>query len=121
MTEYDFEKYWQEKFAACIEAHTKPGTMELIMAAEGAGIPWTIAAIERLTENVDEETAQKILAGCACEYPKQQLREIKLAYAEHGLEAAHKMLQEQFLAALPRTPTSRKFRALFETLVALAI
>ncbi len=97
MEESDFEKYWLNKFATCIEKHTSPGTRDIIMGTEGKAIPWTIAAMERLQEHVDEETAKKIMVDCACQYSKPMLQEMKEAYAENGdLEEVHAMLQAQF-------------------------
>ena len=101
MPQEDFEKYWLDKFATCIEEHTSPGTKDIIMGTEGTPIPWTIAAMERLTEHVDEKTARKIMADCACQYPKKMLEEMKETYAENGdLEEVHAMLQAQFVIFL---------------------
>jgi hypothetical protein len=43
------------------------------------------------------------------------------SHADRRRSISREMLQKQFLAALPRTPNNRKFRTLFETLLALAI
>jgi hypothetical protein len=43
------------------------------------------------------------------------------SHADRRRSISRKMLQEQFLAALPPTPNKRKFRTLFESLIALAI
>ena len=53
------------------------------MSTEGTPIPWTIAAMERLQEHVDEETAKKIMVDCACQYSKTMLQEMKEEYAEN--------------------------------------
>lgn len=43
------------------------------------------------------------------------------SHADRRRSISREMLQKQFLAALPRTPNNRRFRTLFETLLALAI
>ena len=96
MPEDEFEKQWLAKFGACIERHAGPGTRDIIFTLQETGIPWTIAAMERLREHVDESTAREIMIGCACQHPKGQLLEAKHAYAGGGLEAAHAVLQKQF-------------------------
>ena len=97
MTQEDFEKYWLDKFATCIEEHASPGTRDIIMGTADSPIPWTIAAMERLQEHVDENTAKKIMTDCACQYSKKMLEEMKETYAENGdLEEVHAMLQAQF-------------------------
>ena len=73
MEQSDFEKYWLDKFATYIEEHTSPEARDKIMGTEGPPIPWTITAMERLSAEVDERTARKIMAGCACQYSKKKL------------------------------------------------
>ena len=101
MSQENFEKYWLNKFATCIEEHTSPGTKDIIRGTVGSPIPWTMAAMERLTANVDEPTARKIMVDCACQYSKKMLEEMKETYVENGdLEEVHAMLQAQFIVFL---------------------
>jgi hypothetical protein len=68
---------------------------------------------------------------CCWDVPKSELTDRRArswdnpdrrpSHADRRRSISRKMLEEQFLTALPRTPTSRKLRTLFETLVALAI
>jgi len=57
--------------------------------------------MQRLEALVDAETAGLVMAGCACQHPKEGLQAVRKAYAETGdLAVAHRMLQEQFEAFL---------------------
>ncbi|MCW4051194.1 MAG: hypothetical protein NWE89_15835 [Candidatus Bathyarchaeota archaeon] len=49
-------------------------------------------------ESHDPEAANDVLTGCACQFPKSQLNEMKHVYAEtKDLEKVHDMLQGQFV------------------------
>jgi len=70
-------------------------------ASRQAVIGWTEQAMERLLSLLDEETAQQVMTGCACQYPKEGLQAARQAYQETGdLSAAHCILQAQFEAFL---------------------
>lgn len=67
---------------------------------------------------------------CCWDVPKSELTDRRSrpwdnpdrrpSHADRRRSISRKMLHEQFLAALPRTPNNPKFRTLFETLLALA-
>jgi hypothetical protein len=68
---------------------------------------------------------------CCWDVPKSELTDRRArrwdnpdrrpSHADRRRSISREMLQKQFLVALPRTPNNRKFRTLFEALVALAI
>jgi predicted hydrocarbon binding protein len=113
MTQVDFEKFWRAQFARNVEAAAGREMRERIMVGDEvsslrpdrwSAITWTIGAIQRLDQLLDKNTRIDIMTGCACQYPKGKLRDIKKAYRETGeLRVAHQMLQEKFIVFLHRT------------------
>lgn len=113
MTRIDFEKNWRDRFAENIEARAGKKTREQIMAGNEVSsggrdrshvIAWTVNAIQRLDHLLDITTRIDIMTGCACQYPKDELQDIKNVYEETGdIRAAHQMLQEKFIVFLRRT------------------
>jgi hypothetical protein len=61
-------------------------------------IAWTRRAMERLDSLVGEEERKAIMTGCACQYPRSALQDVREAYEVSGgdLNLAHRMLQAQF-------------------------
>jgi predicted hydrocarbon binding protein len=110
---HDFERAWLVKFANCLEEVAGEEIREQVMAgSEGLSaqsdrqqvIDWSRQAMERLDALVDPQGRKEIMTGCACQYPKSQLQEIKRTFAEtQDLDLAHRMLQEQFEAFLEDT------------------
>jgi hypothetical protein len=108
----DFEKKWRERFAENIEAVAGREMREQIMSGvdvlpsgpdASSTIVWTIDAIERLEHQVDTRTCIDIMTGCACQYPKDELHDIKRTYNRTGdIRTAHTMLQEKFVTFLRR-------------------
>ncbi len=106
----DFERAWLAKFSNCLDEiageeirrQVMQGNEELSsQSSRQEVISWSKTAMERLDSLVDEEQAQEIMAGCACQYPKSALQEIKRKYKTTGdLDLAHQMLQEQFESML---------------------
>jgi len=104
--EFDFEKYWLNKFSKCLDEIAGEDIRKEILAGsenftDQTGInekfKWSREAIEKLDSNVDEEKRIDIMAGCACQYPKEELQEIKEKCEEtKDLDLAHQMLQEKF-------------------------
>jgi len=99
-----FEEQWLSKLNRCLMEHM-PEEAEAIMDETGHGdeeygpsvVGWTRALLDQL-EAVDPDRARDVLAGCACQYPKSRLDEMRRVYAETGdLERVHAMLQDQFL------------------------
>ena len=103
---FDFEKNWQAKLAGAVEERTDPNTrMVVLEGGESLNqespteekIRWTCLALSRLGEHVGLEERQEILAECACQYPREDLKEIKMTYRIYGdVDQAINMLQEKF-------------------------
>jgi predicted hydrocarbon binding protein len=104
--EFDFERYWLNKFSTCLHERVGKDLKEEIMkesesfsdaTIKNEILNWSQKAIEKLESHVDEEKRIDIMTRCACQYPKQDLQEIKKKYEETGdVDLAHKMLQEKF-------------------------
>jgi hypothetical protein len=55
----------------------------------------------RLEERADEQQCREVMTGCACQYPKAELHDIRACYARTGdADLAHQMLQARFEAFL---------------------
>jgi hypothetical protein len=60
-------------------------------------IAWTREAMRRLGSVVGEEERKAIMTGCACQYPRSGLQDVRKVYEATGdLDVAHGMLQERF-------------------------
>jgi predicted hydrocarbon binding protein len=104
--QYDFERSWLEKFADCIEEaagedvskQVIKGSEELSMRSDRTDvIDWSCTALEKLIDFVGESTAMEIMTGCACQYPRQDLQDIRLDYEElRDIDRSLQMLQEKF-------------------------
>lgn len=103
---FDFEQSWLKKFSRSIEnvageeisknilkgseSHSDESNREEI-------IKWSKEALEKLEDLIDNKKIMEIMTGCACQYPKKQLQEIRKRYEEtKDIGIAHKMLQERF-------------------------
>lgn len=110
---FDFEIYWLDKFARCIEQEAGAGVREAVMAGSESlsdaspraeVIAWSQAALARLLDRVDEAAGRRILTGCACQYGKEELQDIRAVYEATGdLGQAHALLQERFETLLVET------------------
>ena len=104
--ERDFERIWLAKFSNCLDEfvgkeirkEVMEGFGELSSRSSGSEIiDWTKGAMQRLNSLVDEERRKMVMTGCACQYSKSDLQEIKERYqATKDVNVAHQMLQEQF-------------------------
>ena len=105
--EFDFERYWLGKFADCLEAVAGERVRDQVMAgSEGlsqsssreAIIHWSQDAMQLLEDLVeDEHDRRQIMTGCACQYPLDDLQDVKRAYQQSGdLDTAHRILQAKF-------------------------
>ena len=102
----DFERAWLAKFSSCLDEiageeirrKVMKGNEELSsQSSRQEVISWSQGAMERLDSLADEKQAQEIMAGCACQYPKSDLLEIREKYeTTDDIDLAHQMLQEQF-------------------------
>jgi len=109
----DFERAWQAKLADGLREVAGEEIREQVMAGgEGLSalsdrqkvITWSRGAIARLDALVDLEGRKEIMTGCACQYPRSQLQEIKRTFADtQDLDRAHGMLQAQSEAFLKDT------------------
>ena len=104
--EFDFEKYWLNKFSKCLDEIVGEDIKKKILAGSenftdntiiDEKFSWSQKAIEKLDSLIDEENRIEIMTGCACQYPKQDLQEIKKKYEEtKDFDLVHQMLQEKF-------------------------
>jgi predicted hydrocarbon binding protein len=122
----DFEQQWLAKFRRCLDAAAGEDVRAQVMqgsetlssqSSREDVIAWSQAAMARLDAFVpDEQKRREIMTGCACQYPKSQLAEIRQVYQESGdADLAHQMLQEQFESFLRDTLQLRE--ALVEQIV----
>jgi len=104
--EFDFDRYWLEKFSRCLEQEAGEDVRTRVMlGSEGLNqtsdrlevARWTRTAIEKLSTLIDEHKLRTIMTGCACQYPKSDLSDIRQKYAEtQNLDIVHSMLQQRF-------------------------
>ena len=109
----DFERAWLQKLSSSVDEIAGEGIRKQVMqgseelSSESSSqdvIGWTVTAMERLDSLVDQEKSRRIMTGCACQYPKSNLRRMREEYAATGdLARVHRMLQEQFEAFLTDT------------------
>ncbi len=103
---FDFEKFWLNKFSNCLDSIVDNEIHDKIMqeseylsdnSSREEVIKWTDSAFKKLKSAVDEEKVIDVATGCACQYSKSQLQEIKKKYEEtKDIGIAHQMLQEKF-------------------------
>ncbi len=106
----DFERAWLGKFSRCLEETVGAEVRDEVMVGSeilaslsdrSAVIAWTQAAMERLDARASEGQRRRVMTGCACQYPKANLQDVREAYAATGdVELVHGMLQERFAAFL---------------------
>jgi len=113
MNHRDFEKDWVQKFSDCIDETAGQRIRNQVLkdlqkltssSTQKEIIDWIKAAMERLDVLVDQKKRIEIMTGCACEYPKSELYEIRKSYEEsQDIDLAHSMLQQNFLSFLRDT------------------
>ena len=113
LEEQDFERAWLAKFSTCLDEIAGEEVRKEVMAGSedlsshsGAQevVVWSKGAMHRLDSLVDEERRKEIMTGCACQYPKAALQEIRKKYEEtEDIDLVHQMLQEQFESFLKDT------------------
>ncbi|MFX1310450.1 MAG: hypothetical protein ACFE9M_08790 [Promethearchaeota archaeon] len=111
--EFDFEKYWLNKFYNRLNDLVGEELRKKIMAGSESftnstsvdeKCRWSQNAMEKLNSLVDEEKCIDIMTGCACQYPKVELQEIRKKYEEtKDIDLVHQMLQEKFESFLKNT------------------
>jgi predicted hydrocarbon binding protein len=102
----DFERAWLGKLSRCLrEVAGEEACQQVMEGSEGlpADSPghevtaWTEGAMRRLVSMVGVEERKAIMMGCACQYPRSALEDIRKAYEATGdLDVAHGMLRERF-------------------------
>jgi hypothetical protein len=110
---FDFERAWLEKFSNCLREFAGEAIRDMVMeGSEGLNsntdslevVHWSQEAMERLETRVDEETVKTIMTGCACQYPKASLQDLREEYAAtKNIASVHQKLQERFEAFLRDT------------------
>jgi hypothetical protein len=113
MSEHDFERTWLGRFSSWLDEiageeirkQVIEGSEELSShSSPQEVIVWSKGAMERLDTLVDEEKRKAIMTGCACQYPRSELQEMRQRYEEtKDIDAVHLMLQEQFESFLKDT------------------
>lgn len=113
MENTDFERAWLSKLSDCVESLTGTEIRDKVMRGSDAlsdasdrkeVIDWSAKTIERLETLFGPDLAKSIMTSCSCEYPKENLREVRAAYEAHGdLDQVHSMLQRQFESFLRET------------------
>lgn len=113
MSEQDFERAWLAKLSSClneiageeIRKEVMKGSEELSSHSDPQEvINWSKGAMEQLESLVDEKKRKEIMIGCACQYPKSALQEVRKKYEEtEDTDLVHRMLQEQFESFLKET------------------
>lgn len=108
--EFDFEKYWLAKFVKCLDDVPEEEIRKEVMKGSerlsknsnrGEVINWFKESMEKLDSLVDEKRRIDIMTGCACQYPKSDLQEIRKIYEEtKDIDVVHQMLQKQFISFL---------------------
>jgi hypothetical protein len=106
----DFEKTWLAKLSSNLDRVVGLEIRGKIMAgSEGlsdgsernAIIAWSKQAMDHLNALVDEEERREIMTGCACQYPKAELQDMRTKYKETGdISIVHGMLHERFVSFL---------------------
>jgi predicted hydrocarbon binding protein len=102
----DFERAWLTKFSRCLRDLAGEEIRDIFMEGSetlSAGteplevIHWTQAAMERLEGEVEAGTLKSIMTGCACQYSKSDLQDVRREYEASGdIHLVHRMLQEKF-------------------------
>jgi len=108
--EQDFERVWLARFSSRLDEIAGEETRNEVMkgsdglsshSSRGEVIAWSKEAMERLDTLVEDKDRKEILTGCACRYPKSDLREIRRRYEiTRDVDPVHRMLQAQFEAFL---------------------
>ncbi len=104
--DFDFDKYWLRVFSMCLDDEVDEEIKrEILAGSENISsetdrkevFQWTKNALSKLDKYVDNKTKNDILTGCACQYPRKNLQELKKLYAEtKDLILVHKKMQEYF-------------------------
>jgi len=109
----DFETQWQDKLARAVEDLAGVEVRGRVLAdgeklqdpsSSQEKLLWTCQALEILAEAADEKTRQEILTRCHCQYPVEDLADVKALYQEtRDLDRSLDALQSNFETFLRST------------------
>ena len=104
--EFNFERTWLTKFSRCLRDLVGEEIRDIVMEgsetlSDGTEplevIHWTQAAVDRLESEVGAGPLKSIMMGCACQYPKSDLQDVRREYEASGdIQLVHRILQEKF-------------------------
>ncbi|UCD19633.1 MAG: hypothetical protein JSU64_00400 [candidate division WOR-3 bacterium] len=106
----DFERHWLSRFSACLERSVGTGIRAKIMegsedlsdsTARSEVAAWSARAMALLDEHVEAAKRFDLMTGCACQYPRKELREIREKYEETSdIDVVLETLQKKFVSFL---------------------
>ena len=105
-----FENQWLTKFSKGLDNTVGSATRQKVMqggdqfaasANQQEIVNWTIEAMNRLDELVDEKSRREIMTGCACHFPEQRLSPLRAEYQRtKDIDKVHTMLRQLFVSDL---------------------
>lgn len=90
--QFDFEKYWQNKLSNSLESNVSTKMKDQIMkgsekiddnSCRRDTINWTKGVLERMEKMLPWEIEKRIMLDCACQYPKENLQDLKKLFAKN--------------------------------------
>jgi len=110
---FDFEHAWLAKFSNCLNEVAGEEIREIVMQGSYSlsadtepleVIHWSQVAMQRLETSVDDRSLKSIMTGCACQYPKSELQDLRRDYeATKDINLVHRKLQARFETFLRET------------------
>ena len=86
MSDFDFERYWQNKLTKNIESKVSKEIAKKVLEGNEAlsdkstreeVFEWSNQAIEKLSKVVSKDDIEEIMVACACHYPQEDLQVYK--------------------------------------------
>jgi hypothetical protein len=106
----DFEKSWLAKFSRSLDRVVGTAMRDEIMegyellsdnADREVVMQWSQRAMTRLEERSDSSSCIEAMTGCSCQYPKDDLQEMRRRFEETGdIDLVLGLLQEKFVSFL---------------------
>jgi hypothetical protein len=113
MEDLDFEQAWLRKLCSGLERVAGTEVRDAVMAGSedlssqtpsDEVITWTQGAMERVDALLEEADRRTVLTGCACQYPRAALAELRRTCEEtDDVDLVHRGLLEQFESLLRDT------------------